>query len=74
MKKVIDLSSGEENIIINPNQYQLGRSVYLCKSAPCIKEVLKGKKLAKILKVSNKSVEKILPELDRLIGREVLSV
>jgi hypothetical protein len=37
-------------IILNPTSRHFGRSVYVCYNIECIKEILKKKKLQKILK------------------------
>ena len=72
--KSFDSTPGEEKILINPDKYSFGRSVYLCKSANCIKLAIKDKKILKVLKVSSKSLEKIIPELESIleIKKEVL--
>lgn len=56
-----------KRVIINPDKYQLGRSAYICKSAKCINLAIKEKKVAKMLKVSTKSTESIIPELEKYI-------
>ena len=38
---------------VNPNSKELGRSVYVCKNAECIKVFIKKKKLKTALKYSN---------------------
>lgn len=51
--KITKLSNGE--LVINPNSKELGRSVYVCKNAQCIKQFIKKKKLKTALKSSNMS-------------------
>lgn len=62
--KITKLSNGE--LVINPNSKELGRSVYVCKNAQCIKQFIKKKKLKTALKSSNMSenekIEIILKE------------
>ena len=60
----IRLTKCSEEVILNPNKFQLGRSVYLCKSASCINLAMKEKKIPKMLRVSLKSLEKIIPRLE----------
>ena len=43
-------------IIINPDNFQFGRSIYLCKNEECIKIALKKKKLKNL---SEQDIEKI---------------
>ena len=62
----IRLTKCSEEIVLNPNKFQLGRSVYLCKSAGCINLAIKEKKIPKMLRVSLKSLEKIIPKLEEL--------
>ena len=64
LTKISNLVSGLEEVVLNPNKFQLGRSVYLCKSAGCIDLAIKEKKISKMLRVSPKSVEKIIPTLE----------
>ena len=62
--RITKLSDGE--LVINPNSKELGRSVYVCKNAQCIKQFIKKKKLKTALKSSNMSenekIEIILKE------------
>lgn len=62
--KITKLSNGE--LVINPNSKELGRSVYVCKNAQCIKQFIKKKKLKTALKSSNmnenEKIEIILKE------------
>lgn len=62
--KITKLPNGE--LVINPNSKELGRSVYVCKNAQCIKQFIKKKKLKTALKSSNMSenekIEIILKE------------
>lgn len=64
--------AGEESLVINPDRYQHGRSAYVCRSKDCINGLIKGKKLAKVLKVSLQNAEKIIPELEVKVGKGVL--
>lgn len=58
----ITLAGGE--IFINPNSSVFGRSVYVCKNAACIKNLIKTKGLKRGLKFNNeakiKAIENIL--------------
>lgn len=63
--KTYNVSSGQDEIVINPRKYHLGRSVYICKSSECIKKAIKEKKIAKMLRVSAKAVEKVSTELEK---------
>lgn len=63
--KTYSVSSGQDEIVINPGKYDLGRSVYICKSPECIKKTVKEKKIAKMLRVSIKAQEKITAELEQ---------
>lgn len=62
--RITKLSNGE--LVINPNSKELGRSVYVCKNAQCIKQFIKKKKLKTALKSSNmnenEKIEIILKE------------
>jgi len=62
--RITKLSNGE--LVINPNSKELGRSVYVCKNAQCIKQFIKKKKLKTALKSSNmnenEKIDNILKE------------
>ena len=64
LTKLSNLSSGAEKVILNPSRFQLGRSVYLCKSSACINLAMKEKKIQKMLRISLKSLETIVPRLE----------
>lgn len=64
--RIYNISSGQEEIVINPDRYQLGRSVYICKSPECQKKAIKEKKIIKMLRVSPKAHEKITSELSEV--------
>ena len=49
--KITKLPDGK--LKINPNSYELGRSVYVCKNEECIKQFIKKKKIKSALKFSN---------------------
>lgn len=49
--KITKLSNGK--LKMNPTSKELGRSVYVCKNAECIKVFIKKKKLKTTLKCSN---------------------
>lgn len=72
MTKTCDLASGIEKIIVNPNKHQLGRSAYICKTESCVTISIKEKKIARMLKISQKAIETVLPELSVLISPSVL--
>ena len=57
--KITKTSEGE--IILNPTNFQHGRSVYLCKSQECLNIAIKNKRFAKMLKVQ--IPQKIINEL-----------
>jgi len=64
--KITKLPNGE--LKINPNSKELGRSVYLCKNAECLKIFIKKKKLKTALKYLNMDeILKIEEELKKLI-------
>lgn len=59
-------------LIVNPNNYQLGRSAYICKKINCIEEALKKKKIAKMLRVSTDLLcENIKLEVQNILQKEV---
>ena len=74
LTKTHDPISGSEKIVINPNSFQLGRSVYLCKSTSCINIAIKEKKIAKMLRVSVKSIQDIVSELETKTLKEEVQV
>ncbi len=39
-----------DELVINPNNYTFGRSVYICKNSQCIELALKKNKISKFLK------------------------
>ncbi|MBI2996749.1 MAG: YlxR family protein [Candidatus Melainabacteria bacterium] len=63
LTKIHDLGSGLEQIILNPNKYQLGRSIYLCKNSDCVNKAIKEKKLQKMLKVPASKLSTIINQL-----------
>jgi len=63
--------SGE--IVLNPGRFQLGRSVYLCKSTTCINLAIKEKRIPKMLRVSLRSLENVIPKLEEFSGKVVLA-
>ena len=68
---------GKTSIIVNPNKFELGRSVYLCKKTNCINAAVKGKKIAKMLKVPISLIdEKLTENIEKFIvkGGEKLLV
>ena len=67
----IRLTKCSEEVILNPNRFQLGRSVYLCKSATCINLAIKEKKIPKMLRVSLRSIQNIIPKLEEF-SREAM--
>lgn len=58
-----------EEIIINPNNYQIGRSVYVCKDEDCVAAALKKNKLEKCIKknINENEKENIKTVLNRLV-------
>ena len=48
--KITKISTGE--IILNPTNFQHGRSVYLCKSQECLNIAIKNKRFNKAIKSS----------------------
>ena len=62
----IRLTKCFEEVVLNPSKFQLGRSVYICKSKGCINLALKEKKILKMLRVSPRNLETIIPELEEL--------
>lgn len=71
--KTHDQNTKDEKLIINPDKYQFGRSVYLCKNSNCITTVVKSKKIAKMLKASQNAVSKIILELEKLASEKTLA-
>lgn len=60
--KITKLQNG--SLKINPSSKELGRSVYVCKNADCIKNFIKKKRLKAALKdVCQKEIEKTEFEL-----------
>lgn len=56
-----------EKIYLNPTRYQLGRSIYICKSKECLTKAIKDKKITKLLRTQAKNVEPIIGELESLV-------
>lgn len=64
--KITKLSNGI--LKINPTNFELGRSTYVCKNDECIKTFIKKKKLKTALKASNvDEISKIEKELNEYI-------
>ena len=64
--KITKLQDG--TIKINPTNKELGRSVYVCKNAECIKLFIKKKRLKTALKVANiEEISRIEQELSSLL-------
>lgn len=69
LTRVID-ANGELTIIVNPNKFELGRSIYLCKKANCVHIALKGKKISKMLKISINSIDKqVIENIEKCIEK-----
>lgn len=51
-KDLIKITNSAQGIIVNPNSFTFGRSVYLCYNNSCIENAFKKNKLAKFLKTS----------------------
>ena len=68
-KKLIKITKLQDNNLkINPNSKELGRSIYVCKNAECIKTLIKKKKLKTALKYSNMDeILKIEEELKKFV-------
>jgi len=49
--------------VVNPSKHELGRSAYICNLESCITKAIKEKKIGKMLRVSIKSAEQIIPQL-----------
>ena len=64
-KDLIKITNSADGVIVNPNSYIFGRSVYLCYNNSCIESAFKKNKLAKILKTSipNELKGQVLNEL-----------
>ena len=58
-----------EELVINPNNYQIGRSVYVCKNESCVNTALKKNKLEKNIKknITDDEKENIKTVLNRLV-------
>ena len=64
--KITKLQNG--TLKINPNNKELGRSVYVCKNSECIKVFIKKKRLKTALKSTNmEEITKIENELSFLL-------
>ncbi len=64
--KITKLQDGK--IKINPTDKELGRSVYVCKNAECIKLFIKKKRLKTALKATNmEEISRIEQELSSLL-------
>ena len=69
LTKVID-TNGKLTIVVNPNKFELGRSVYLCKKANCVYTALKGKKISKMLKTSINLIDKkVIENIEQCIEK-----
>lgn len=51
--------SDSYKLFVNPGKHTFGRSAYICKSTECITRAIKEKKIAKMLKINIKHIEKI---------------
>ena len=51
-KDLIKITKTAQDVVVNPNSFTFGRSVYLCYNNSCIESVFKKNKLAKFLKAS----------------------
>ena len=70
----IRLTKCSEGVVLNPNRFQLGRSAYICKSTSCINLAVKEKKILKMLRVSLKSVEKTILQLEEFSAQNSSSL
>lgn len=71
--ELIRLTKCSGEIVLNPGRFQLGRSVYLCKSTTCINLAIKEKRIPKMLRVSLRSLENVIPKLEEFSGKVVLA-
>lgn len=55
-----------EKIIINPDRYHFGRSIYLCLSENCVHKAIKEKKILKVLKVSVRVLDNFISDFQLL--------
>lgn len=61
------LSDNSYEVVLNPNKYEFGRSLYICRNLDCTRIALKQKKIEKILKVSQASLKNITEILNNKI-------
>lgn len=66
LTKIHNNKSDVDKVVINPTKYLFGRSAYVCSSNDCIHVAIKQKKFEKMLKVSAKTLEKVIAELEML--------
>lgn len=59
----ITKESGSGNIVVEPNSYTFGRSVYLCYNQSCIDNAFKKNRINKILKSGAEIDKSILNDL-----------
>ena len=62
-QNLIKITNSAKGVIVNPNSYIFGRSVYLCYNNSCIESAFKKNKLAKFLKTAIPEELKGLNEL-----------
>ena len=51
-KDLIKITNSAEGVIVNPNSFTFGRSVYLCYNNSCIELAFKKNKLTRFLKAT----------------------
>lgn len=62
--ELIKITLVDNELILNPNSKQVGRSVYICNNASCIKALIKNKGIKKALKFNN---EDKIKEIEALL-------
>ena len=56
LTSVFDSLSKFKGIVLSPNKYQHGRSAYICRKKECIKSAIKAKRITKMLRTSENSL------------------
>ena len=66
MIKITKLSN--DLLKINPSSRELGRSIYVCKNAACIRNLIKKNKIKTVLKYKNlEEISRIEEELKKML-------
>ncbi len=67
-KDFIKITLNDGKLHINPTSKILGRSLYVCKSAQCVKTLIKKKRIISALKFKNfEEIQKVEAELLKLV-------